>query len=170
MSTYTVHQPPLRKSETSVDPGRFAFVRDGFHFWAFLLTPLWMLWRRLWLVLLIYVVVMIVLHGALWALGASSMVKFAVDFLVMLLIGFEASSLRRWTLNRRRWRNLGVVVGDNLEAAEQRFFTSWVEHENTADSVATFAAAVPPPSPPSSTMASSSDDVIGLFPEPRPQP
>ena len=33
------------------DPERFVFVRDGFHFWAFLLAPLWLLWHRLWLVL-----------------------------------------------------------------------------------------------------------------------
>ena len=32
------------------------FVRDGFYFWAFLLGPLWMLWRRLWLVLVVYLV------------------------------------------------------------------------------------------------------------------
>ena len=25
---------------------RFVFVRDGFHFWAFLLAPLWMLRHR----------------------------------------------------------------------------------------------------------------------------
>ena len=51
MSVYTVHEPPLRAAEASPDPERFVFVRDGFYFWAFLLTPLWMLWHRLWLVL-----------------------------------------------------------------------------------------------------------------------
>ena len=30
------------------------FVRDGFHFWAFLLAPLWLLVHRLWLALLGY--------------------------------------------------------------------------------------------------------------------
>ena len=33
---------------------RFAFVRDGFHFWAFLLTPFWLLRHRLWLEFIAY--------------------------------------------------------------------------------------------------------------------
>ena len=36
MAVYTVHQPPLKKFEAAADPERFAFVRDGFSFWAFL--------------------------------------------------------------------------------------------------------------------------------------
>src|SRR5882757_8578104 len=51
MAIYTVHEPPLKGDQTQPDPERFAFVRDGFSFWAYLLTPLWMLRHRLWLVL-----------------------------------------------------------------------------------------------------------------------
>ena len=43
MPTYTVHQPPPRKGETASAPERFVFVRDGFHVWAFVLTPFWLL-------------------------------------------------------------------------------------------------------------------------------
>src|SRR6476660_3985649 len=50
MSIYTVHEPPLKADASTPDPDRFAFVRDGFSFWAFLLAPLWMLRHRLWLV------------------------------------------------------------------------------------------------------------------------
>ncbi len=57
MSVYTVHEPPLRGADASAEPERFVFVRDGFHWWAFLLAPLWMLWHRLWLVFVIYLVV-----------------------------------------------------------------------------------------------------------------
>ena len=56
MTTYTVHEPPARAGEAAGDPDRFVFVRDGFYFWAFLFGPLWLLWRRLWLVLLLYLV------------------------------------------------------------------------------------------------------------------
>ena len=56
MAVYTVHQPPLRATDAAPDPQRFVFVRDGFYFWAFLPRALWMLWHRMWLVLLIYVV------------------------------------------------------------------------------------------------------------------
>mgnify|MGYP003424990489 CR=1 FL=1 len=30
MAVYTIHEPPLRKGETSPDPDRFVLVRDGF--------------------------------------------------------------------------------------------------------------------------------------------
>ena len=53
MTVFTVHEPPPRKNEETASPVRFAFVRDGFYFWAFLLGPVWMLCHRLWLVLLI---------------------------------------------------------------------------------------------------------------------
>ena len=52
MTTFTVHEPPPRKNEETASPVRFAFVRDGFYFWAFVLGPVWMLYHRLWLVLL----------------------------------------------------------------------------------------------------------------------
>src|SRR6516164_560987 len=47
MSIYTVYEPPLKAHESAPNPERFVFVRDGFSFWAFLLTPWWMLRHRL---------------------------------------------------------------------------------------------------------------------------
>ena len=41
MAIYTVHKPPMKRTEP--DPERFKFVRDGFYFWAFLLGPVWMM-------------------------------------------------------------------------------------------------------------------------------
>src|SRR3954471_10088050 len=107
MAVYTVHEPLPKRDEASADPERFAFVRDGFYFWAFVLGPLWMLWRRLWLVTLLYFAITAGLQLAVWALEASGGVKFLLHFLLALLIGFEAGTLRRWTLTRRGWRNLG---------------------------------------------------------------
>ena len=54
MPVYTVYEPPLRKSDEAADAAdRFVFVRDKFSMWAFLFGPFWMIWRRLWLVLLL---------------------------------------------------------------------------------------------------------------------
>jgi hypothetical protein len=61
MPTYTVHAPPPKARETASDPDRFRFVRDGFYFWAFLLAPLWLLAKRLWLALLGYIVIAVLL-------------------------------------------------------------------------------------------------------------
>ncbi len=161
MSVYTVHQPPPKADEIASEPERFVFVRDGFSFWAFLLGPLWMLRHRMWLVLLGYAAQIAALQGVLYVLNAPSTVRIVVFALVALLIGIEAGTLRRFTLRRRNWSNVGVIVGDDREIAEQRFFDSWIKNETA-----------PPPSH-GNTMSAAplrmsrpSNDVIGLFPEP----
>ena len=73
MPVYTVHEPPVRTPGALADPARFIFVRDGFYWWAFLLTPLWMLWRRLWLVSgVLYLLISIGVEAAMRVYGASS--------------------------------------------------------------------------------------------------
>src|SRR2546425_10698249 len=129
MAVYTVHEPPLKRYESSADPDRFVFVRDGFSFWAFLLGPLWMLRHRMWLALIGYVAALGALEIAFRLLGASGGVRLAVGALLALLIGFEAGTLRRFTLARRRFANVGVGVGDDLALAERRFFDSWIKSE-----------------------------------------
>src|SRR5262245_55921857 len=116
MAIYTVHEPPLKKNESEPDPDRFVFVRDGFYFWAFLFGPLWMLRHRLWLVLLCYVLVTSALAIILRTVGASANVGSAVAFLVAVLIGCEAGTLRRFTLARRGYRAVGLVVGDDRDS------------------------------------------------------
>lgn len=163
MPTFTVHAPPPKAGETTSDPQRFVFVRDGFHFWAFLLGPLWLLFRRLWLVLLGYIVVNALVGVLLFAAGASGGFNFFGNLLVALLLGFEAASLRRWTLTRRRWQTLGFVIGDDEESAERRFFTEWARRAPPV----TLAPEAPYP-PPLRRGPPSGSDVIGLFPEPNP--
>jgi len=164
MPTYTVHAPPPRQDETTSAPERFVFVRDGFHFWAFLLAPLWLLLRGLWFALVIYIVGSGVVTVGLVFLHASAIVQFLVGLLIALLIGFEASSIWRWTLARRGWTTLGFVVGEDAEIAEQRFFSEWTRRAaalspspNSVETGYTAPVRRGPPSP---------SDVIGLFPEP----
>jgi hypothetical protein len=176
MASYTVHQPPFKSDQFAPDPERFVFVRDGFSFWAFLLAPLWMLRHWLWLVFVGYVVLAVALQIALRSIGASSTVMVTVGALLSLLVGFEAATLRRFTLAFRRWSNVGIVVGDDLEAAERRFFDAWFKGTlvNDAWSGGERGASFPPatavsilPKRQSSSQDSSqgSSEVIGLFPE-----
>ncbi len=168
MPVYTVHQPPLKKYEGVPDPERFAFVRDGFGFWAFVLGPLWMLRHRMWLVLLGYIVVAVLLQVALRRFGAPDGASAFAGLMLALLVGLEAGTSRRFTLGRRKWKNLGVIVGDDRESAERRFFDSWVRGETLAPHApteSTVARASAPGSPMPSHPAPA-PDVIGLFPEP----
>ena len=167
MAVYTVHQPPLRATEAAPDPQRFVFVRDGFYFWAFMATWLWMAWHRMWLVLLVYVVGATAVEGAAYYAGAGRGGAVVVGLLIALLIGIEAGTLRRFTLARRGWKNVGVVSAYDLEDAERRFFADWVRAAPTARSApaAPPRNSPPPPAPPLPRMPQS-PDVIGLFPEP----
>jgi Protein of unknown function (DUF2628) len=173
MPVYTVHEPPVREAGALADPARFAFVRDGFYWWAFLLTPLWMLWRRLWLVFVLYVVLSIGIETGMRIYGATGGMISLVAALISLLVGLEAGSLRRFTLKRRGWKNVGVVSASDLEDAEHRFFAAWVKGVKPQ-------ADTPPAAPPPTTsiapylslskmplpQAPHSSGVIGLFPEP----
>jgi hypothetical protein len=155
MPAFAVFEPPMRAGRRAAHhTDRFVFLRERFGWAAFLFGPLWMIWRRLWLVLIIYLIVLGLIAFGLQRLGIASQVGSTVYFLIALLVGFEAASLRRWTLLRRGWRDRGIVIADDLEMAERRFFDSW-----SAD------RATPPP-PPYAPASSSSAGVIGLFPEP----
>jgi hypothetical protein len=160
MPTFTVHEPPPRKAESVTAPERFVFVRDGFHFWAFLLAPLWLLSRRLWLAFFIYVAATIAVAVGIKLVGLPSYVQTTAALIVALLVGLEAATIRRWTLTRRRWKNLGFVVAEDREIAERRFFGAWAarEPEAAAPVEAGYAAPV-------RRRAPSPSDVIGLFPE-----
>jgi Protein of unknown function (DUF2628) len=176
MSIYTVYEPPLKAHESAPNPERFVFVRDGFSFWAFLLAPWWMLRHRLWLALTGYVILAIALSVALRFAGASTTVTLIAGALFSLLVGFEAATLRRFKLSRRGWRNVGIVVGDDLESAERRFFDAWVNkswadkspvNKSWADQSA--ADGGPRASSPAMGVAMArrpSSEVIGLFPQP----
>jgi Protein of unknown function (DUF2628) len=163
MSVYTVHEPPRRVGAAASDMERFAFVRDGFSWWAFLLAPLWMLRHRMWLVLIGYVAVVGLIEIPVRLSGAPALATSVIGILLGLLVGLEAGSLRRFTLGRRGWKNLGVVSGDDLEDAERRFFDTWLRRTNSPSSG--------PPMPGPASAAPNrrgplGSDVIGLFPEP----
>jgi hypothetical protein len=163
MPTYTVHAPSSLMSDAASSPEHFMFVRDGFHFWAFVLAPLWLLLHRLWLALLIYVVGYGVLSFGFAFARVSSSTQLIVGLLIALLMGFEASSIWRWTLNRRGWATLGFVVAEDAETAERRFFAEWQRRAADTPSV---PATEPRYSAPVRRGSPSPSDVIGLFPEP----
>jgi hypothetical protein len=174
MSIYTVYEPPLKAHESAPDPERFVFVRDGFSFWAFLLAPWWMLRHRLWLALVCYVILAVALSVALRLIGTSATVAVIAGALFSLLVGFEAATLRRFGLARRGWRNVGIVVGDDVESTERRFFDAWTNWANKTWDNKTWAErssvdGAPRASSPAMGVPMArrpSSEVIGLFPQP----
>ncbi|MEW6641168.1 MAG: DUF2628 domain-containing protein [Pseudomonadota bacterium] len=165
MPVYTVHAPVRAGAVDAAATDRFVFVRDGFHLWAALFGALWFAAHRLWLALLGYLVVVLALAFGLWALKIGSDVRVTVMLLVALLTGFEAASLWRWTLSRGKWRQLDVVVADNREAAERRFFDRWAAGQTAGDG-ASVDRGEPPPVRPAAGGPGADGEIMGLFPQP----
>jgi hypothetical protein len=162
MPVYTVHGPISDTARPS--PDRIAFVRDGFAIWAFVFGPLWLIWHRLWWALLGYVGVMAVAMLAMAAFNLPADARLLISLLMGLLMGLEAASLRRWTLSRRKWRQLDVVVADDRDAAERRFFDRWT---GTPLYIEPQDPGAPPPARnPAIYAAPAREDIIGLFPQP----
>jgi hypothetical protein len=147
------------------------FLRDGFSVAAFLFAPIWMLAHVMLLAFAGYVLLGSALVLALKAIGAPVVVQWLVWPALNVLVAFEASSLRRSALVSRGWRDLGIVAGDYLEAAERRFYSAWV-----ANAAPQFASSTPSSSPSGTRSAvqprlrMQQDDVIGLFPKPGTSP
>jgi hypothetical protein len=172
MPVYTVHAPVGSGADLAATD-KFTFVRDGFHFWAMAASVLWLLWHRLWLALIGWIVVTVAVAVGLSALGVGAGTILFADCLIAVLMGFEASSLQRWTLSRRKWRQLDIVVADDQESAERRFFERWTTGQRglVNDQWAIDRGAPPPtrniPGQPfSKPPPLPQGGIIGLFPEP----
>jgi hypothetical protein len=172
MPVYTVHAPRAASRGVAAATDKFVFVRDGFHFWAFVAGLIWLIWYRLWWALLGYVVLSIVGEIALSMLGAGAGTRLVVMLLFALLMGFEAASVRRWTLSRGKWRQLDIVVADDAETAERRFFERWTARRDVSNDPVGVDRGAPPPTrrvpgqPFSRPPSGSREEIIGLFPQP----
>src|SRR5262249_32573162 len=126
-----------------------------------------LLYRRLWLVLLCYVLVTAGFSVIFHFMNISATAQGAVGLLIGLVFGFEASTMRRWTYQRRGWSNIGVVVGDDEEEAERRFFAEWVARDPHQPIVRDKSPSPPVPrNAPVTRSAPASTDIVGLFPQP----
>jgi hypothetical protein len=166
VAIYTVLEPPLKRSAARRGPDRFAFVRDSFHFWAFVLAPLWMLWHRLWLVFIGFALIAVALQFGLHTIGVGSDGRLLGYALLALLAGLEAGTLRRWTLARRGWRDLGIVSGETREAAERRFFDTWTSPDGEPALRPAESFLAPARAALAARQPNRTSDIVGLFPEP----
>ncbi len=76
MPVYTVHAPTANSVDLAATD-RFAFVRDGFHFWAAVLGVVWLAWHRLWLALIGWIVLMAAIDFGMVRLGVGSGIDLA---------------------------------------------------------------------------------------------
>jgi hypothetical protein len=167
MPAFAVLEPPGYR-DTAEHADRFIFLQERFSLSAFLLGPLWMIWQRLWLELPAYIAGIVAIGYGLYALGAGLPAISLALGLMQLLLGLEATTLVHGMRLRYGWRDQGVVIADDLELAERRFFDRRAARRASAP-------AAPGPAAPGTTTpgplsgasgGSLLPRVIGLFPEP----
>jgi hypothetical protein len=152
MAIYSVHLP--RNVAPDIAADRSIFVRDGFAFWALLFGPLWFLRYREWLGLVGWLVLATLITVSERWLGPVTSGGF--ELILALATGIVANDIRRLTLTLRGFRESVVVEGPNREAAERRFFDTWLAQPRPTS----------PPVPPVLHPARSvPPGVLGLFPE-----
>ncbi|MGE0024298.1 MAG: DUF2628 domain-containing protein [Hyphomicrobium sp.] len=126
VSAFTVHEPPQGGGTRLEQAERLLFVGDGFSWRAALFSPFYLLVRGEWVALLIYVAAAALLSGALALAGASEDWYVWTFILLNIVMGFEASEIKRWSLDRSGWREVAAVVGRGQEEAERLFFDAWL--------------------------------------------
>lgn len=115
MASFVVMEPPVR------DPAEKAvLVRDGFHFFGFLVPFVWFAFHRMWREAAIALVASMALSvaGAYAGLGGATA---WLSLLVGIYVGLEGSALRIAALKRNDWNEWGVVEARNAADAEIRY-------------------------------------------------
>jgi hypothetical protein len=78
-----------------------------------------------------------------------------------LLVAMDATELRRRKLLRRGLRDAGVVIAEDAEIAERRFFAAWAKEAPAAPP----APRMPPMPPAPRVPPVKPTPIVGLFPE-----
>ena len=126
MKVFTVHEQPDPPADRLDRAEALEFVKDGFSLGAALLPPVWMIGNGLWLALCGYAAIGLLLPWLLSLLGVPGVIIGLYIAGLHLAIGFEASSIRRWALERQGWTMLGSVTGASLADCERRFLDTWL--------------------------------------------
>ena len=117
MAIYSAYiAPDGRSTDTQTD---FKLVSDRKAVLALIFPPLWLIWHRLWLELLVYFCVWAVIAAlASWQPGIAVAYLSALPGFYLLL---EGNELIRRKLERDGWEFAGVYDAENPEEAELRF-------------------------------------------------
>ncbi|WP_274626862.1 DUF2628 domain-containing protein [Arvimicrobium flavum] len=136
MATYVVMETKAMPGEATAGT---AFVRDGFHWLAFLLPVFWLLWHRLWIEAVLAFAAVAALSAVVEIAGIAALGPLVV-LPVSVYFGLEGAALRVAALRRRGWREWGVVHAGSVDEAEARYEYERVEHDGPEDRLAS-----PPP-------------------------
>jgi hypothetical protein len=166
VTVYSVYEPSAQPADSALRADRLAFVKEGFSWIALLVPALWLIFYRMWIELIVFVLGFAALQ---WAFGTSEQGQRLfgwVSFALCVLFAFEANDLRSAALERRGYRLVGVAGGRGRSQAELSFFQTWLAEQarpirTTERAPERREGQVAQPSP-----RGEPEEVIGLFPAP----
>ncbi len=160
MTVYSVYEPASGAPNIEARAEALQFVKEGFSWPAFFVPALWLIYCRMWIELILFIVI----FGALqWAFGLDTPGQDLFGWVLVVLFAlfaFEANDLRGAALERRGYRLIGVAEGRDRAQAELSFFQDWLPRQGKQ--ARTERPAVRPPAPGS---RGEGEEVIGLFPQ-----
>ena len=163
MTAYYVYEPDSEAPTVSARADALDFVKDGISWPALIVPAFWLIYHRMWIELLVYLAAYAALGWAMsYSQNGSDLLSW-VAIALSLLFAFEANDLRRYALERKGYRQIGVAIGGSREAAELSFFRGWLPEQS-----------ISPKAPQRSTkneapvrvVPGGTEEVIGLFPRP----
>ncbi|MEQ8657257.1 MAG: DUF2628 domain-containing protein [Hyphomicrobiales bacterium] len=134
MRTYSVFAPPQMSGTLEEDAQSLVFVRHGWSLAALFVPLIWMLVRRLWWVLLAYLVLVIGIQ--VLGLAVSELVTTGLSVAVAIVVFVEAGQLRLESMAAKGYREIAVLEARNRNEAERVFFTQWVADRGAVQPVA----------------------------------
>jgi hypothetical protein len=127
LKIYTVHHRQEASGSLTGLGEDVVLVKEGFSWPAFFVPLIWLIYKRMWIVLAFYVAATAGLMVLAQSIIMPESAVFVATLVLNLILGLEGNDLYRWTLGRRRYREQAVVVGRNLVTAEQRYFEAIAE-------------------------------------------
>jgi hypothetical protein len=174
VTLYSVYEPPAEAPDVTGRAEALAFVKEGFSWPALLVPGLWLLYQRMWLELILFILVFTLLAWVSSPSDDGQALLGWVSAALVVVFAFEANDLRRAALERGGYRLAGIAIGGDRDAAELAFFGSWLprqqgltargretgpERPGRAQALAALQALDPRP-------GAEGEEVIGLFPRP----
>ncbi|MFN3170572.1 MAG: DUF2628 domain-containing protein [Hyphomicrobiales bacterium] len=134
MRTYSIFAPPVMAGTVEEDAQSLVFVRHGWSLAALFVPLIWMLVRRLWWVLLAYLVVVIGIQVLSFAV--PDLVTTGLSVAVAIVVFVEAGQLRLESMAVKGYREIAVLEARNRDEAERVFFTQWLADRDAVQPVA----------------------------------
>ena len=162
MRFWTAHEPRYAATAAERAEGT-VFIKDGFSWPGLFISLPWLLYHRLWLGTLIYVLISLALGAVGTFLPINDGVGTLIGMIASLYVGFEGNDLRRRKLARQGYTPVQGLAAKSLLEAETRFFAerpAAVPFRTRPTARATDPLAARPAEP----------EVLGLFPQPEGRP